>query len=320
VVIYIAGIVFGLPLAGFEHFLLRYGHFPPHVYSDMNGYGPFVKPLFWFELYWVLAAVFLAIIGNLFWVRGIEGGFKQRLKLGFQRLTPASRAALAICLVLFLATGSYIFYNTNVLNRYVTSKRREQASAQYEKKYRQYLDLPQPRITGVQVAVDLYPEERSATVQGTMWLENKTQQTIDRVALSLPVGRSKFVIRELGFAGGQSAVLQDNDLGFHLYRLNSPLAPGAKIPLKFAFRFENPGFKNTEGTMQIVQNGSFLNSGFLPYVGYLAAAELGDDSARRKNGLGKVKRMAKLEDVSARQNNYISQDGDWMPRRAARIG
>jgi ABC-2 type transport system permease protein len=312
VVIYIAGIVFGLPLAGVEHFLLRYGHFPPHVYSDMNGYGPFAKPLFWFELYWVLAAVFLALVGNLFWVRGIEGGFKQRLKLAFQRLTTTSRTALTVCLVLFLATGGYIYYNTNVLNQFVTSKRREQAIALYEKKYRQYLDLPQPRITAVQVAVDLYPEERSAAIQGTLWLENKTQQSIDRVALSLPVGRSRFVIRELGFAGGQTPVIQDNDLGFHLYRLNSPLAPGAKIPLKFAFRFENPGFKNAEGTMQIVQNGSFLNSGFLPYVGYFAAAELGDDSARRKNGLGKVKRMAKLEDVSARQNNYISQDGDWI--------
>ncbi len=312
VVIYIAGIVFALPLAGFDHFLLRYAHFPPHLYSDMNGYGPFVKPLFWFELYWALAAVFLAIVGNLFWVRGIEGGFKQRLKLGFQRLTPASRAGLAVCLILFLATGGYIFYNTNILNQYVTAKHREQATAQYEKKYRQYLDLPQPRITSVQVAVDLYPEERSAALQGTMWLENKTQKNIDRVALTLPVGRSRFVIRELGFAGGQTPVIQDNGLGFHLYRLNSPLAPGAKIPLTFAFRFENPGFKNAEGTMQIVQNGSFLNSGFLPYVGYLAAAELGDDSARRKNGLDKVKRMAKLEEVSARQNNYISQDGDWI--------
>ena len=102
VMIYIAGIVVGLPLAGFEHFLLRYAHFPPHVYSDMNGYSPYVKPLFWFELYWVLAAVFLAIVSNLLWVRGIEGGFKQRLKLGLQRLTPASRAGMAVCLLLFL--------------------------------------------------------------------------------------------------------------------------------------------------------------------------------------------------------------------------
>jgi ABC-2 type transport system permease protein len=312
VVLYIGVISLGMQFAGFEHYLLRYAHFPLHVYSDMNGFGPYVKPLFWFELYWALAAVVLALVSNLLWVRGIEGGFKQRLKLGLQRLTPASRTGLAVCLVLFAATGSYIFYNTNILNHYMTAKRREDAAAQYEKKYRQYIDLPQPRITDVQVAVDLYPEERSATVQGTMWLENKTQQAIDRIALSLPERQSRFVIRELSFAGGQTPVLQDDDLGFHIYRLNSPLAPGARIPLKFAFRFENPGFRNTDGDMRIVQNGSFLNSGFVPYVGYVAAAELGDDSTRRKHGLDKVKRMAKLEDISARQNNYITQDSDWI--------
>ena len=312
VMIYIAGIVFGLQLAGFEHFLLRYAHFPPHVYSDMNGYSLSVKPLFWFELYWALAAVFLAIVGNLLWVRGIEGGFKQRLKLGLQRLTPASRAGMAVCLLLFLATGSYIFYNTNVLNHYVNSSKRLKEVAQYEKNYRQYLSLPMPRVTDVQVAVDLYPAERSANVQGTMWLENKTQQTIDRIALSLPGGRSNFAVRELSFAGGQTPVIQDNDMGFHLYRLNSPLAPGGRIPLKFAFLFEHRGFANTDTDTRIVQNGSFLNSSYLPYIGYYPAAELGDDSARRKNGLDKIKRMPALDDVAARQNNLISQDGDWI--------
>jgi hypothetical protein len=312
VVIYLAGIVFGLRQLGFEHYLLRYAHFPPHVYSDMNGYSLYVKPLFWFELYWALAAAFLAIVANLLWVRGIEGGFKQRVKLGLQRLTTASRAGMAVCLVLFVATGSYIFYNTNILNQYVNSSQQQKTIAQYEKKYRQYLSLPMPRITDVQVAVDLYPEERSANVQGTMWLENKTHQTIDRIALTLPAGRTNFAIRDLSFGGGQTPVIQDNDTGFHLYRLNSPLAPGARIPLKFAFRFEHRGFANTDTDTRIVENGSFLNSGYVPVVGYQARAELGDDSARRKNGLDKVKRMPTLEDVAARQNNYISPDADWI--------
>jgi ABC-2 type transport system permease protein len=312
VVIYLVGIVFGLPLLGVEHFLLRYAHFPPHIYSDMNGYNLYVKPLFWFELYWALAAVFLAVVANLLWVRGIEGGFKQRLKLGLQRLTPAARAGMTVCLLLFAATGAYVFYNTNILNHYANSTQREKMVAQYEKKYRQYLSLPMPRTTDVQVAVDLYPEERSANVQGTMWLENKTQQTIDRIALSLPAGRSNFAIHDLSFGGGQTPVIQDNDTGFHLYRLNAPLAPGARIPLKFAFTFEHRGFANADADTRIVQNGSFLSSGYVPNVGYQARAELSDDSARRKNGLDKIKRMPKLEDVAARQNNYISPDSDWI--------
>jgi ABC-2 type transport system permease protein len=311
IVIYIGVISVGLPALGLEHYLIRFGRIPPHVYSDMNGYSLYVKSLFWFELYWALAAVFLAIVSNLLWVRGIEGGVRQRLKLGLQRLTPATRAGSVVCLLLFAGAGSYIFYNTNILNRYRSSKQQEKAAARYEKQYRKYLDTQQPRITDVQAMVDLYPNQRSATVEGTMWLENKTEQIIDRVALSLPTRKAES-IRELAFGGGQTPLIQDNDLGFHMYRLNSPLAPGGRVPLKFSFAFENPGFSNSAGDVRIVQNGSFLNSGYVPYVGYNPREELTDDSARRRNGLEKTKRLPKLEDVSARQNNYITQDGDWI--------
>lgn len=310
--LYVGVISFGMPSAGFEHYLMRYGHFPPHIYSDMNGYSPYVKPLFWFELYWALAAVCLAIVGNLMWVRGIEGGFKQRLKLGLARLTPASRAGLAAFLVLFLAAGSYIFYNTNILNHYSTSKRQQAEVADYEKKYRKYLDQPQPRTTDVQTLVDLYPEQRSATVEGTLWMENRTQKPIDTIALTLPGGRSRFRIQELNFAGGQTPVVRDNDIGFHVYRLNAPMAPGSRIALKFVFRFENQGFANTDLDTRVIQNGSFLNSGYVPYVGYRAAGELGDDNTRRRNGLPKVKRQPELENVAARQENYISPGSDWI--------
>src|SRR5258708_24559920 len=216
VVLYIGVIPFGLPAIGIEHYLLRFGRIPPHVYSDMNGFTLYVKSLFLFELYWSLAAVFLAIVSNLLWVRGIEGGFKQRLKLGFQRLTMATRAGIPVCLLPFIATGSYIFYNTNVLNRYVSSRQRERAVAEYEKKYRQYLDLPQPRVTDVHVSVELYPEDRSANVRGTMLLENKTQLPIDRIAITLPLRRSKS-IRHLSFAGGPMTVPHDTELGSHMY-------------------------------------------------------------------------------------------------------
>ena len=312
VVLQIGVIGFGLPLGlHVEHFLLLFGRFPQHIYSDMNGYTLFVKPLFWFELYWSLAAVFLAIVTNLLWVRGIEGGMRQRLKIGFARLTPASRAGVLVCLVVFAATGSYIFYNTNILNRYRNSRQAETAQADYEKKYRKYLDTPQPRITDVQTTVDLYPETRSADVQGTLWLENKTQQTIDRVALTLPTRKAES-IKELSFEGGQTPLVQDNDLGFHVYRLNAPLQPGGRVALKFGLRFENPGFANSGGDVRLVQNGSFINSGYVPYVGYNERGELSDDRARHRNGLANTKRMHKLEDVTARQNNVITPNADWI--------
>ena len=56
------------------------------------------------------------------------------------------------------AVGGFIFYNTNVLNDYRTSHDEEHASADYERQYKQYEHLPQPRIVGVRVDVDLFPD------------------------------------------------------------------------------------------------------------------------------------------------------------------
>ena len=302
----------GTSFAGWLNYLYRFGQLPQYTYSDMNGYGPFVKAVSWFELYWVLAAIVLIVLTNILWVRGVDTKAKQRLQLARQRLSPAAQTGLAVFILLFVGAGSYIYYNTHVLNRYRSENQQEEARAQYEKKYRQYKDLPQPRITDVQTAVDLYPERRSARMQGTIWLENKTRQDIDRIAVTLPGKTPEFTMSEVSFAGGQTPVLSDPDLGFYIYRLNSALAPGARVALKFALQFENHGFSNSDVDTRIVGNGTFFNNLYLPYVGYFTGRELGDDSTRHKHGLDKAKRMPKLEDVAARQNNYISQNGDWI--------
>ncbi len=51
-----------LPIAGLEHNLYRYGDDPGYTYSDMNGYGHFLPAWGWFNLYWSLAAVALALL------------------------------------------------------------------------------------------------------------------------------------------------------------------------------------------------------------------------------------------------------------------
>ena len=62
--------------------------------------------------------------------------------------------------LVFVAIGSWIFYNTNVLNEYLPADVSLDRQASYEKEYRKYKDLPQPRIVDVRADVDIYPEER----------------------------------------------------------------------------------------------------------------------------------------------------------------
>ncbi len=101
------------PGMGLQNYLYRFGQSPPYTYSDMNGYGPFAAPLFWYHLYWAIAAIGLAILTNLLWVRSTEGSLGTRLKQAVARLSRPARVAITVCCLLFVATGSYIFYNTD---------------------------------------------------------------------------------------------------------------------------------------------------------------------------------------------------------------
>lgn len=306
-----------LPQMNFEDYLYRIGRSPPVTYSDMNGYGPFAAPLFWFHVYWGLAAVLFAIVVNLLWVRGMETGWRNRLRLARARLSTASVVSLAVCGLLFVATGAYIYYNTHVLNSYLSTFKIQQERAQYEVKYKQYQSLPQPRITDVQVNVDLYPDRRLAIFQGKEWLENKTDAPIDRIAVTLwpedvdVIPRPKIEVQRLNFDGGQTAIIEDAQLGFYLFQLHNPLPPHARIALDFALAYPNPGFASIPNG-DIVHNGSFVSGSYLPFVGYFQDVQLVDDSARHRHGLQKSTGLPKLEDVAARQNNYVATCADWV--------
>ncbi len=99
VLYFVAGIA--LPQMNLQDYLYRLDRAPPVIFSDMNGYGPFAAPLFWFHLYWALGAVLLAIVTNLLWVRGMETGWRNRFRLAGARFSFASAAGLVTTAILF---------------------------------------------------------------------------------------------------------------------------------------------------------------------------------------------------------------------------
>ncbi len=316
-VLYIVATI-ALPPAGFQNYLYRFGEAPQVIYSDINGYGPFLQPLIWFRIYWILGAILLAILTNLLWVRGTESSFRVRMGQAAARFSGASMAGVFACAVAMAGVGGYIFYNTHVLNHYQTTFQIDEARAQYEKKYKQYWGLPQPRVTDVKTEVDFYPEQRAFTMRGTMWLENKTSAPIERVAITLwpvdliPLPRLHMKVNKLTFVGGQTPIIEDAALGFYLYKLPNPLPPGGRVQLDYDLRYDNPGFQNDAPNTDIVKNGSFVNDRYGPYIGYAQEVELTDDSTRHRHGLEKARRMPKLEDVAAREYNSVSFDADWI--------
>ena len=174
-----------LPVLGFEHNLYLYGGAPDYVYSDMNRYGHFLRPWGWFSLYWSLFAVILIVLSSLLWVRGQETRLRHRLRLAVARSRGPARVALGVLLLGFAGTGAFIFYNTNVLNRYRTSAAGKQEQHDYERLYKRHEKEPQPRVTDVRVHFDLRPETRALRIKGSYRVENKTDRPIPAIHINL---------------------------------------------------------------------------------------------------------------------------------------
>lgn len=307
IVLMIAQIV--LSVMHFDHNLYNIGLLPETPYSDMNGFGHFVTGWAWFALYWTLFCVAALIVAQAFWVRGLSAGWRPRLRAALRRLKGSSGAALALCTVAFALVGGWIFHNTVTLGRYEAKDVTMDKQARYEKAYRQYRDLPHPKVTDVRAAVDIYPEQRRVLVSGSYVLQNKTDEPLDTLRLQ----RNADVVTMLGQLPAHRVVLDDRESGFLILKLDQPLAPGANMPLSFTVDVRRPGFSNSGTPDTINLNGTFFNNQeFFPLIGYQPDFELTDRNERRKRGLGEPQRMAKLEDKAARANSMFGAGADWI--------
>lgn len=298
-----------MPLVDLERGLYRFGSAPSAPYSDMNGYGHFATGLAWYRIYWALGATVLVMIAVLLWPRGTDQRMRLRLARARQSLVGPLRLALVGVGAAFCGVGGFIFYNTDMLNRFVPSDEGERLRVLYEQRYKQYEDLAQPRVVAVDVHVELYPEDRRADLKGTLTLENRTSAPQDAVHIAID---PTLEVRELALSGSGVTHL-DEEVGYRILTLDPPLAAGARTELVFDVGFAEPGFVEKDSSTAIVFNGSFLHStNFVPRIGYDRGGEIGDPNERRKRGLPERQRMADLDDPAARANTYISREGDWI--------
>jgi ABC-2 type transport system permease protein len=304
---FVAQIGFGL--LHWEQNLYNYGSSPETPYSDMNGFGHFLRAALWFDFYWASCAVVLLVLASLLWVRGTGQVWRDRLREACARLRLPAKVALAVALLAFVGSGAWIYYNTNVLNHFQNSTAKTKQRADYEKKYAKYKDAPQPRITAVKADVDIYPYQRKLEIRGRYTLVNKQALPISELYVNFT---DDFSVKSLTFAP-HDTVSEDKDLGFTIYKLKTPLASGASMNFDFDLEYAPKGFTNSpEGTF-LAHNGSFINNQVMPQFGYQSQAQITDRNDRRKYGLSSdVPRMPKLGDEKARTNTYISNDADWI--------
>jgi ABC-2 type transport system permease protein len=298
-----------MAVLGFEHGLYRFGFSPDTPYSDMNRYGHFMAGALWYRLYWALWSAGLLVVASLLWVRGTDTRPRLRLREARRRATRLHMALLVVLALGISGAGAVILHNTTVLSRYRTNDDREDAAVRYEEAYKAEWDgAPQPRVVAADLEVDIFPYTRELSLRGTLELVNEHDAPIERLFVTI---EPELAVESLGLP--DSALLEhDEELGVRIYRLEPALAPGASLSLPFALRFSEPGFKNDGSTTQVVANGTFFNSGYVPHLGYDPSAELSDPNERRKRGMPERERMRPPTDMKARANTYITREGDWI--------
>jgi ABC-2 type transport system permease protein len=295
---------------GWEDTLYLFASNPPYTYSDMNGYGHFVPSLFWSLSYWLAISALLGVVSIAFALRGTDDSWKARLRQARER-APRLVPAGVLFLLFAIGSGGWYFYNAHILNEYLNAKARREIQADYERDFKKYEGIPQPKVIAADVAIDIFPEKRSFSGSGRFLLQNKTPVPISQVHL---------------VDGSQSVSKVQFDRPFHLvsssprnlysiYALEAPLLPGETLNLNFEVGYATHGFTDGNERPQFAYSGTFFDSGYLPQIGYDASGELTDPRRRRDAHLGPVSDLPPRGDPVGSRTNLFLPQSDWITFR-----
>ena len=274
---------------GFEHNMFLFASGNLGRYSDMNGFGHYFQPFTWFSSYWFGLGLALFVLVLFFSVRGAESSMAMRWKLGKLRLNRSLIAFGMGALTLFGFSGCYIYYNTNIVNKYQNSDDSKADRSDYEKTLKKYIDSPILKIVGTKVAVDVYPETRDFEAKGTYVLKNKTTQPIQQIYLQRNVDPE--IKDEVTFNVPTTISESWENFKFYIYELENPVAVGDSIEMDFVTKFHTDGFVEGGSNTEILHNGTFFNSTYFPTFGYQSGNELSSDDDRKDNDLPVKDRM-----------------------------
>ncbi|WP_263353205.1 ABC transporter permease/M1 family aminopeptidase [Acidicapsa acidisoli] len=308
------GIVIGIFLIppiferiGFPDRLYLFDDIVFYQYSDMNGYGHFVQPILWSTVYRMAWAVLFGVIASLLARRGAETDLGSRLRTA-KRSLPAYAVLLIVPILAIIGSGGWYYYNTHILNPFLTDQDGRKLQADYEKLYKKYERVPIPKVTAVDTQVDIFPEQRRFHATGTYNALNKSGKPISDIYITNGQRSLKSII----FDRPATITLSDAKRGFWIYHLATPLAPGDQIQVRFVCAYENPGFRNNGEEAQFVYNGTFFDAGYFPSLGYDQNRELDNPVRRREEGLGTQEELPDRGDAYGMNTDLFSPDSDFI--------
>ena len=290
---------------------------PSYTVSDMNGFGHFIKSVSWFNVYWLAFGAILLILGGLFWARGTDNAWKSRLQRFGQDWGMKPALGIVAALVVFAISGFTIYQNVSVKNAYVTNEAFLDMQEAFEKTYSRYDKFPQPKITDIEIFVDLIPEQRDVKARAIYQITNKGKATIDTLLINHTYGPKIAQMTTFTIDGvSPELVKRDEDADFEIYHLADPLEPGETAEMEMVIEGGFDAFPNEGSQRDIVYNGTFLNNSIFPSFGY-PGGEISSDLERKKRGLEiKDYGLPLQNDSLGRSTLLFGDDADFVTFRA----
>ena len=295
---------------GWENTLYLIGSAPPYTYSDMNGYGHFVPALFWSIIYWLSITALFAVISIALARRGSDDAWPARLRLAKQR-APRLIPATIILLLIAIGSGIWYYYNAHVLNEYLNAKDRRHIQAEYERQFKKYENVPQPKIIAVDSNINIYPERRSFDGTGHFVLQNKTAQPITQIHIT----NGKLSVSNVQFDHPFHIVSSSPHALYTIYQLDTPLAPADKLNMTFNVGYTSRGFRDGNERPELAYSGTFFDADYFPTIGYDNNIELDDPRRRKEEKLPDQELLPQRGDPTGTVTNLFTPHSDWISYR-----
>ncbi|HLZ17227.1 MAG TPA: hypothetical protein VKQ08_09310, partial [Cyclobacteriaceae bacterium] len=294
---------------GIEHELWQFGSGKLGLFSEINQYGHFITPFVWLKIHWMALSLILFVVAILFSAHGAETSMKLRWQTGKLRFTRPLLLFSAAMACIFLFSGFFIYYNTNIINRFMGSGAYKERQANYEKQLAKYRNFPQPKIVATNINVDLFPAGRDFIAEGYYYLKNKSHQPIQQIHVQGSLD-DQLKLDRLIF--DRDAKIREGHKEFYytIYELSRALQPGDSLKVNFKLSFSTKGFVEGPSNTDIVFNGTFFNNTYFPGIGYDAHLELTDPDDRKKYALPKKDLLAKPGDLKERDVSTHGDDAD----------
>ena len=286
--------------------------FAPGVedYSEMNGFGIFGVAAQYYVLMWVLLAVAILAIGIWVWNRGAEKSFLKRISIQNPQLHLIGKICIPVLLIGFVLLQNYIVKNVNATGNFKTEAQENAEAAEYEKQYKQLETQGHPKISGLDLSIVIFPENRRAEYTVSLDLTNKGEGAINTLHLSL---KDFVTIKSISIENKElTSVNSDEAHQQYAFQLPKPLRANETTTLKVECTLDYIGFSQSDPQADLTFNGTLMGRDIIPVIGYNDAKELERNRYRADNGLVKLtSRMPSLDDASALSQEVFSPDAIW---------